>query len=285
MNRNVKIAGVQMDSKILDKTTNLNKIAEMTRSAAKEGAQLIVFPECALTGYAFDDLEEAIPVTETVPGPSTEIIISLCKELNVFVIFGLLEKDGSKYYNCAAFVGPEGLIGKHRKAHLPFVGIDRFVNYGDILPTVYETKVGKIGIGICFDMIVPEYTRVLTLMEADIVVFPVAWTTGVETVPKYWVPVRAMENHIFIVAVNRVGQERKVKYFGRSKIAWWMGPFLAEGKPDIEDIMYASIDPSLARKKRETPFPGQAEVDHVYDRRIDFYRILSQPLPRDNRMR
>jgi len=141
MGEKVKIAGVQIDPKILEKEVNLSRCLELIELTAREGARLIVFPECTLTGYSFTSLEEALPVFEPVPGPSTEEIMAACRRLNVYVIVCLLEKDGDKYYNTAALLGPRGLVGKHRKLHLPYLGIDRFLNHGDLPLTVHDTEV------------------------------------------------------------------------------------------------------------------------------------------------
>ncbi|MFC1939649.1 carbon-nitrogen hydrolase family protein [Chloroflexota bacterium] len=277
MDKKIKIAGVQMDSKILEKEKNLERCLELIQITAREGARLIVFPECMLTGYIFTSLDEAIPVAEPIPGPSTEEVLAACRELNVYVTIGLLEKDGSKCYNAAALLGPGGLVGKYRKAHLPYVGIDRFVNHGDIPFTVHDTEVGRIGMGICYDGAIPEHGRVLALQGADIVVLPTAWPEGAEVFPKFYIPTRTMENHVFYVAVNRVGEERGVRFFGRSKIAYWGGRFLADGKPYEEDILYAEIEPTTARDKRVVIVPGENELDLMLDRRPEFYGILSQP--------
>lgn len=145
MDKTIKIAGIQMEPIILDKDRNLARCLELVKTVAKEGTRLIVFPEAALSGYVFSSLEEALPVVETIPGPSTEKIIDYCRELNVHVIAGLLEESKGKHYNTAVFMGPSGLIGKYRKFHLPYVGIDRFLNHGDLPLQVYDTDVGRIG--------------------------------------------------------------------------------------------------------------------------------------------
>src|SRR5690606_30069026 len=112
-----------------------------------------------LSGYAYDSLEEALPVMERIPGPSTERIVECCKTFNVYTIIGMIEKDNGRCFNSAAFIGPGGLIAKYRKLHLPYMGIDRFLNNGDLPLAVYKTELGKIGIGICYDTAFPEYAR------------------------------------------------------------------------------------------------------------------------------
>ncbi len=126
----VKIAAVQTNPEITRNKKNLENIQSGIRDAADHGAHLIVFPECALTGYMFTSRKEAIPFMETIPGPSTDKLANLCRELGVHVVIGLLEIDRNKCFNAAVFVGPDGLIGCYRKNHLPFLGIDRYLDRG-----------------------------------------------------------------------------------------------------------------------------------------------------------
>ncbi len=285
MDETIKIAGIQMEPIILDKDRNLARCLELIKTAAKEGARLIVFPEATLSGYVFSSLEEALPVTETIPGPSTERIMNYCRELNVHVIIGLLEEDRDKHYNTAAFVGPSGLIGKYRKFHLPYVGIDRFLNHGDLPLQVYDTDVGKIGMGICYDLDFPEHARVLALLGAEVIVIVMNWPEGIEFAPEHLVHARAIENRVYCVAVSRVGEERGVKFFGRSKFVDCLGRSIAEGKPYEEGILYAEINPTLAKEKHKVIVLGEFEVDVVKDRRPEFYGILTQPLVDNSRIR
>lgn len=279
MDKKVKIAGLQMEPKILDKERNLARCLELIELAAEEGARLIVLPECALTGYCFSSLEEAIPVAEPILGPGTEELMAACRELNVYVVVGLLEKDGDKCYNTAVLLSPHGLVGKHRKLHLPYLGVDRFLDRGDLPLTVFDTEVGKIGMGICYDLMFAEHSRVLTLQGAELLVFPANWPESGIVYPDYIVPTRAIENHVYCVAVNRVGKERGTQFPGRSKIAHWFGRSLAEGKPNEEDILYAEVDPIEARQKRIVNVPGEHEVDFINDRRPEFYDLVCQASP------
>ena len=251
MSEIIKIAGVQMAPIILDSEGNLARCLELMKAAAKEGARLIVFPEAALSGYVFRSLDEALPLAEPIPGPSTVRIMDACREQDVYVVVGLLEKDRSKFYNTAVLIGPSGLMGKYRKLHLPYLGIDRFLNHGDLPLKVYDTDVGRIGLSICYDLDFPEHARVLALMGAEVIVTVANWPEGIEFIPEYVVRTRARENIVHQVAVNRVGEERGVRFFGRSMFVNCMGAPLAEGKPYQEDIIYAGINP--ARGKRKTP--------------------------------
>lgn len=281
----IKIAGFQLEPVILDKKRNLESCLEKIKSAAKQGAQLIVFPEAALSGYVYSSLAEALPVVEPVPGPSTERILNYCRELNVHVIIGLIEEDRGKYYNTAAFVGPSGLIGKYRKLHLPYIGIDRFLNHGNLPLRVYDTDLGRIGLGICYDMSFPEHGRVLALLGAEVIVIITNWPESIEAAPRYIIYTRAIENHVHYLAVNRAGEERGVKFIGRSTFVDCSGKLVAEGKPYGEDVLYAGIEPALAREKYEVKIPGELEVDCLKDRRPEMYGVITDPLADTSRIR
>ena len=94
------------------------------------GRGSIIFPECILSGYAFDSLDHAMPSAEPLPGPSTADLHLPCRELEVFIVYGMLGRDGDFMFNSCALVGPEGLIATYRKVHLPHLGVDRFTTPG-----------------------------------------------------------------------------------------------------------------------------------------------------------
>src|SRR5438270_13689380 len=116
-----------MNPQIGQRDINRKYMVERIAEAAEKGAELVVFPECALSGYVYNSAAEALPAAETVPGETTEQIAGLCREHGVTVVVGLLERDGDTLYNSAFVAGPEGLIANYRKCHLPVLGIDRFV--------------------------------------------------------------------------------------------------------------------------------------------------------------
>ena len=276
MDDKVKIAAVQMNPKITRNSENLEKILRQTRVAANNGAELVVFPECALTGYVFGSREEAMPFMETIPGPATDKLSAACKQLGVHVVVGLLEIDGDKCFNAAVLIGPEGLVEKYRKNHLPFLGIDRFVNPGDKPFQVYQTPIGNIGMHICYDCNFPESARIMTLLGADILALPTNWPRGRDTLPRYVINARAYENRVHLVAVDRVGRERGVKFLGRSKIVDATGETLAKGSANDEQILYGEVSLAAARQKRFIIKPGEFEVDLIADRRPELYGEITK---------
>jgi predicted amidohydrolase len=276
MRDKVKIAAVQMDPKIMRNSENLERIVLETRAAAKNSADLIVFPECALSGYVFSSREEAMPFAENIPGASTERLTTCCQELGVYVVYGLLERDGNEYYNAAALVGPKGLIGKYRKIHLPFLGVDRFVDAGNKPFQTFETPIGNIGLHICYDCSFPESARSMTLLGADIVVLITNWPQGRDRIPKYVINTRALENRVHLVAVNRVGNERGATFIGHSKIVNAPGDTLAEASSNKEETIYAEVSLAEARQKHIVIKAGEFEVDYIRDRRPEFYGELTK---------
>jgi len=276
MRDKVKIAAIQMDLKIMKNRENLNKVLLEMKTASNNGAHLIVFPECALTGYVFASREEAMPFMETIPGPSTDKLAAYCKELGVHVIVGLLEIDTDRCYNAAVLVGPQGLVGKYRKNHLPFLGIDRFIDPGDKPFQVYNTPIGNIGIHICYDCNFPESARIMTLLGADILALPTNWPEGRGKIVQYVINTRAFENKVHLVAVDRVGRERGTRFMGHSKIVDAWGDTLAEAGSDEEETIYAEVSLAEAREKRTILKPGEFEVDFIHDRRPELYSQVTK---------
>lgn len=279
MSDKVKVAAVQTDPKLMKIGENLESMVSAIRKAAANQANLIVFPECSLTGYVFASRQEALPFAETIPGPSTEKLVSLCQELKVYVIFGLLEKEGDRFFNAAAFVGPQGLIAEYRKNHLPFLGVDRFVNIGDRPFQVHPTPIGNIGIHICYDILFPESARIMTLLGADIVVLPTNFPHGRGETLNCVARARAIENKVHVVLSDRVGSERGFAFAGLSNIVNATGEVLSLASPDKEEIIYAEVSLEAARQKHRAFIPGEWEIDNIKDRRPELYGIIAQKTP------
>lgn len=274
----VKVAAVQMEPKLGEITKNRETIAARLREAVRQGARLVVFPECALTGYGFGSKAEALDYAEPLPGPSVWQLASTCAELgDVYAVFGLLERHGQKLYNACALVGPHGLVGSYRKVHLPYLGVDRFADAGDCPFAVHRAGAVRIGMHICYDGSFPESGRVLALQGAELLVLPTNWPTHSECAAEHMMACRAMENTVYAMAVNRVGEERGFKFIGRSSIVDTRGVKLAMASAEVEQILYAEIDPAVARQKHLVRVPGLHEIDRIADRRPTFYTPLVEP--------
>jgi predicted amidohydrolase len=266
-----KIAAVQMDCRLGDRPANLEAIRARLRLAAEQKAQLVIFPECILTGYGFHSKQEAIPHAEPVPGPSTESLASDCRRLSVWTVVGLLERDGDRLFNAAALIGPSGIVANYRKIHLPCLGVDRFTTPGDRPFAVHDLEGLRLGINICYDCSFPESSRVLALLGADLISLPTNWPPEAGRNPEFVVQTRALENHVYYAAVNRIGEEGDFHFIGQSRIANCSGDLLAATDGDEETILYATVDPTQARNKRIVHVPGEYEVNRFGDRRPEMY--------------
>ena len=270
----VTIAAVQLHVDFADRGSNLRRMLFFLEQSASEGARLTVFPECALTGYCFDSLDEARPHAEPIPGPSTEKMAEACHRLGCHVVYGLLESDGQRLFNACVLVGPQGVVGSYRKVHLPFLGVDRFTTPGDRPFAVHEAGGIRTGMNICYDGSFPEAARVMTLEGADLIVLPTNWPPGSECMASCTVNTRAMENHIYYLAVNRVGTERGFRFIGMSKICAPGGSVLAEAMHENEALLYAQVDVDKARNKHLVRVPKLHEIDRIKDRRPEMYGRL-----------
>lgn len=269
------VAGVQMDCRLGDRAANLAKIIEGLQAAALRGARLVVFPECALTGYSYESREEALAQAEPLPGPTTDAVALACRQLGTWAVFGLLERDdASRLFNACALVGPDGFVASYRKIHLPVLGVDRFATPGDRPFAVHDLGGLRVGLNICYDGSFPESSRILTLLGADLIVLPTNWPTGARAAACYLTPARALENHVYYLAVNRVGEERGFRFIGQSRALDYDGEILAAAG-EAEEIITATIDPEASRTKHVVVVPGKHEVNRVGHRRPEMYGPLT----------
>jgi predicted amidohydrolase len=268
----MRVAVAQIDPKLAEKERNLDACLARLDEAAVHGAQLLVLPECAISGYMFESAEEALPYAEEIPGLSTEALEEACSRTGAHVVCGLLERDGDRLHNAAVLIGPDGLFGSYRKTHLPFLGVDRFVTPGDDLP-VWDTPLGRIGVEICYDLRFPEVTRTLALRGADIVCHPTNFPVAARVQTELITVARAAENRIFLLTANRCGQERWAEFCGRSQIVDPYGTRLAETGPAGEALLVADVEIEKARDK-DYVIPGEYELYLFGHRRPELYGAL-----------
>jgi predicted amidohydrolase len=270
-----------MDVSLGQVAANRDRMLASLAEAAAQGARLVVFPECALTGYGFASRAEALPHAEPIPGPTVTRFSEACARSGVHAVFGLLERAGDRLHNACALVGPAGLIASYRKVHLPFLGVDQFVDPGDRPFAVHEAGGLRIGMHICYDGSFPETGRILALAGADLLVLPTNWPAHSECAAEHMIPCRAMENTVYMLAVNRVGEESGFRFIGQSAIADPTGAILARAGDRSEEILYADIDPARARQKRLVRVAGKHEINRFADRRPGFYGAIVAPNGRE----
>ncbi len=254
----VTVALAQVQPTTLDKQANLARFDEVLEQAASHGAQLVVFPELALTGYACGDA--FFEVAEPIPGPSTDHIAATASRLGLHVIWGMPERGlPGVLHNSAVLVGPEGHIGTWRKHTLPGHATDeggagafpdrRFFRAGT-RSQVFDTAIGRIGMMVCYDIFFPEIARLLTLKGADLLV-------GISGSPSFerdifepLVLARAMENTIPFAYCNLAGSEGETTYWGGSRLIGAGdpqtrvpgAPVIAQATYDTEDLVLGEVD-------------------------------------------
>jgi predicted amidohydrolase len=273
-----KIAGVQMDVTIGDTRANLAKMLEWFQSPSLAECRLVVFPECALSGYCFQSLQEAMPYTERLDGPAVEAFTRACQQGNRWVAYGFLERgDSGEIYNSLALVGRQGLQGVYRKVHLPYLGIDRFVTRGPDPFQVHHIDGLCVGMHICYDGSFPEASRAMALQGADLLLLPTNWPPGADTFARYLPNARALENNCYFMAVNRVGTERGFRFIGQSRLCDPNGHALADADESSQMAIIGQIDPAKARQKRLVRVPGEHVIDRFADRQPEYYGKLVEP--------
>lgn len=252
---------------------NIDKVATALKDATLD---LLVLPEFFATGYQFVSRDEVAALSEKVPeGYTTQRLIQLSREHGLYIVAGLPEEVGNRFFNSAVIIGPQGFIGTYRKTHL-FFEEKRFFSPGDTGFSVWDTGIGRIGIMICFDWFFPESMRVLSLLGADIIAHPA--NLVLPYCPQA-MPVRCVENHVYAVTANRIGEETRkagqsLRFIGQSRIVSPDGTILITADADDEALMVAEIDPQKARNKSLNP------MNNLFsDRRPDMYRKLTEQDP------
>jgi predicted amidohydrolase len=271
------VAGIQMDIKLGDNAGNVARMIAQLDDPQVASAKVVVFPECAVSGYCFDSREEAWQHSEPIPGPSTDALLAAARSRDKYLVFGMLERNGDDLFNSCVLLGKSGIVGVYRKIHLPFLGVDRFVNAGREPLRVYDIGLMRIGMHICYDGSFPETVRVLMLLGADLIVLPTNWPPGADTFAEYLPNARAVENHVYYMAVNRVGEERGFQFIGTSKFCLPSGRSPSVGSATEPAIITGSVQPHIVRNKRLVRVPGKHLIDRLADRRPEFYHLLTEP--------
>jgi agmatine deiminase len=260
----VTLALVQMKMSE-DIEQNRGKAIAGVKTAAKKGANIVCFPELFTSPYfPQEENTDAEKYSESIPGKTTDELSKVARENKVVIVAGsIFEKDGGKFYNTAVIINENGaLLGKYRKIHIPHDQRFYEQNYfapGDLGYRVVKTNYGKIGVLICYDQWYPEAARINGLMDADIIFYPTAiglvdgveqsegnWQSAWETIQRG----HAIGNSVVVAAVNRVGKEDAMNFWGGSFVCSQFGALLAKGS-DKEDIIMATIDLSLAKQIKD----------------------------------
>lgn len=193
--------------------------------------------------------------------------------LQVTVVVGFLERAGDTLANSAAVLTPDGVATIVRKTHLPVLGADRFVVSGDRIGPVIDAPFGKLGVAICYDFRFPEVCRSLALGGAELIAVPVNWSSAVTVLAEHFVPVRAVENRVFVAVADRAGTADGRSYLGASRVVDPDGTVLTAPLDARCEHAVATtvVDLERARTKATLFEPGEFEIDVFAHRRPDLY--------------
>lgn len=225
----VNITCVQFEPKVGKLNENREKSVRCIEEAISDGGDFIVLPELANSGYVFNSRQEAYSLAESIPdGKTAQQWSQLAQENDVYIVGGYAEKADNKLFNSAILIGPEGYIGTQRKLHLWNEEKLWFEPGNDI--KVFETKIGRIGIQICYDQWFPELSRIQAMKGADIIAEPTNWVPineyeqsgqlGADELARAnnLAISNAHVNTVWFVCADRVGSERGQPFLGRSLI-------------------------------------------------------------------
>ncbi len=276
MKERIKVALAQISCKQGRKAENIRKIEDNVIKAKQQGAELIIFPEFSLTGYTVRD--RVYELAETIPGHSTTVLEKLAKKTGTYIVFGmpeLSEKTQATIYNAAVLVGPDGFVGKYRKMYLPTHSVfeeKRYFRPG-CKAGVFDTKLGKIGLIICYDIFFPEVSRLTRLKGAQLIVCISASPATRRTFFETLTAARAIENTAFLAYVNLVGIEDGLQFWGGSRLIAPNGKVLVKAKYDEEDLVIGEINYADIR-------PIEAFVPTLKDLRPELFDELREAAER-----
>jgi predicted amidohydrolase len=269
----LRVAALQTRPVFGDVESNVRRALAL---AEKVTAALYVFPELMTSGYAFASRAEARALAETPGGraayaPGLHALAAWARARKVHVIAGFPEKGGARVFNSSVLLGPDGRVKDvYRKLHL-FDDEKLWFSPGDRAPRVSRVGPARVGMLVCFDWRFPEIWRVLALAGADVIAHPS--NLVVPRAAQQATPVRALENRIFVVTANRVGEDRRpdrrLAFTGKSQIAGPDGKVLVRAGASSERALACDLDLAQARTKR---FGGRNEI--FKDRRPEFYGKL-----------
>jgi N-carbamoylputrescine amidase len=272
-----------------DADENLRKAIAGMRSAASQGAEIVCTQELFRSLYfCREEKAELFSLAETIPGPSTEVLTSLAKELRVAIVASLFEKRAQGlYHNTAVTIDADGtLLGLYRKMHIPDdpLFFEKFYfTPGDMGFQNFETKYARIGVLVCWDQWYPEGARLTSLQGANVLFYPTAigwhpsekaeWGAAQRDAWRTIQRSHAIANGIYVAAINRTGFEGPadsgLEFWGSSFVADPFGRVIREASTDKEEVLVAECDPKLIDEVRKNwPF--------FRDRRIDAYAPITE---------
>lgn len=278
----VRVGIAQLDLAPGAVEANSGRCLGAIRQAAEDGAQLVILPELATSGYRLEARDQAAAASEPIPGPSTAKWQAEARRAGCWVIGGICERDGEKLYNSAALVGPDGVVARYRKLHL-FGGESTIFESGDLGLPVVDLPVGRIGILICYDLRFVEVARILALRGAALIGVPTAWVAGFDKSPPddgvidqvRAAAVQANLDQAFIACASRVGADGDLEYLGSSCVVNPYGRFVlgpASPSEEVVDVVELDLGEATAARERGSGISPRRNRRHdVYDDLLGYH--------------
>ena len=272
----MRVAVAQLAPEV-EPAQNAEQTVQVLRQAAGRGAQLVVLPELCSSPYQLEDAALDEWAQEIPPGSVVQRWLAETKALGIWCVAGLLERAGERYYNSAIILGPDGIVGCYRKAHL--FGWERArLTAGNDAYLTADIPEARIGVQVCYDLRFAETVRLAALDQVQVLCVPAAWSNAGKPQPfdrqgfsgaAHLALGHAYANRLFVLCANRVGTEGNLRYLGNSLIAAPSGHALAgPASPDEATILIQEINPAEADNKRV----GECN-DVMADRRTDLYSV------------
>lgn len=273
MTRRFRAAAVQTLARLGDTGHNIGLVRHYTEEAVRQGAELVVFPECMDTGYLFDSKEHCRKLAETVSdGPYVSALAELCRTYGIYIASGITEWDAAKQkvFNSGVLFGRDGHLACHYQKQFLATHDQNWFCVGERGCPVVDTDLGRIGLAICFDGRIPEIFRVMALQGAEIIADMANFFVMDQA--DIWGPARAYENGVWLVAATKAGYERSIYYPGGSMIVDPTGRVLSRVANDIHGMAICDVDPARATDKSI-----YSKNDKIADRREQTYGALGLP--------
>ena len=264
------VAACQIQIDIDHPDSTWQAVTRAVHQAANSGADVVVLPELACTGYVFRSIAEAVDRAEDVDGPNARRLRRLSAELGIVLIFGFVERNanGARPYNSALVIDRGEVLAVYRKAHL--WDREKLIFEAGAEPApVVSTSAGRVAVMVCYDLEFPEMARDVTLRGAQLIAVPANWPAGPKPPEERPIEVAkaqtaAAVNRVFIAVADRCGAERGVDWYGSSVICDVTGYPLAGPASGEPTTLLASFDLADADDKRVGP-----HNDALLDRRLD----------------
>lgn len=275
----VSVSAVQMNCKIGDKNANIRKATRLiNRAATQDRADIVCLPELFSTGFNVG--EEFYELSEPIPGHTTNVMCSVARRHRICIIVPIAERRRipGVVYNTACLIGPHGsILGTYTKTHMPlhrtspelYSEEKYYFKPGNEYP-IFDTRLVRFGIMICYDRTFPEVPRILALKGAEVIFCPAASTGERAETWKAEHIAHAIENQLFIVAANRIGYEKPYRFYGCSLIVGPKGNIIKEAgsqetvvsaRINLEDVVNERKRLPLFRDRRPETY---AEISDIH---------------------